>query len=227
MHKILSILYWSLMPINFKGVRGKDNGTPNLFQDFQKHQVFKVCFGNYSLIFANQYSLYDIPNAFPCTHIKESFLFLIKEASFAADTITKLYNWSDAEDKWSWNAQSLLGHPQPNLYSLGSENITEECKERMEEPGPGSCCWIMSSRQDKDAAVMAFQQYGYLKKTWIKTTPVDIPVWMGKISQHPISRWRATENQRQLRKRISPHPWALRLSNIKWSALSISTCEKH
>lgn len=61
-------------------------------------------------------------------------------------------------------------------------------------------CWeIVSSRHDREDAPMKTHHYGWLNKTCIMATTVDMPKWTGKVSQGFILGWKATDNQWMLR----------------------------
>lgn len=54
----------------------------------------------------------------------------------------------------------------------------------------GVCCQIVSSRHNRDAALMKSKQYGFLKKTCTVMTLVDMLRWMKEISRDPTLRCR-------------------------------------
>lgn len=63
-------------------------------------------------------------------------------------------------------------------------------------------CWeIVSSRHDREDVPMKTHHYGWLNKTCIMATTVDMPKWTGKVSQGFILGWKATDNQWMLREK--------------------------
>lgn len=58
----------------------------------------------------------------------------------------------------------------------------------------GICYEIFSSMYDREGIPMKPHHYVLLTKTWTMTTPVDLPTWMGEISQGSTPRSRATRN---------------------------------
>lgn len=49
----------------------------------------------------------------------------------------------------------------------------------------------MSNTNDKHAAPMKSQKYGYLNKTYTVAITADLPMWMDSVSQGSTPEWRA------------------------------------
>lgn len=82
-------------------------------------------------------------------------------------------------------------------------------------------CEIVSPRNDKDTTFMIPQQYGCLSKGWTMTTPTDILIRKGDVSQGPTTEQRIEGNSTLLRGAESvflKHDGPSREPNTKWSA---------
>lgn len=64
----------------------------------------------------------------------------------------------------------ILRHFSSNFYVRLKSDTDQE-----------ACYNIVSSRYDKEAALMKSQQYACIRKTCTMTTPVDISLQMGKV----------------------------------------------
>lgn len=111
--------------------------------------------------------------------------------------------------------------PKPNWYiynttstlktqgtSWGGDHV------RVRGPGPGPSWETVSSRCDREAALIKSQQDDYANRTCIMTTPADMPTWIRELELQAASGcW----------ERQSRHSHLDRSSSPKWSALNIYT----
>lgn len=80
-------------------------------------------------------------------------------------------------------------HLQHNLYTQGSQNITEEGQEDCKNQEDQEVSFKTEfSRYNREAMPMKYQHYGSLNKTRAIITPGDISTWLEVISWDSIPR---------------------------------------
>lgn len=52
---------------------------------------------------------------------------------------------------------------------------------RVRASGPDTCCKIVSSKCDREAVLITYQQYGFINKTCVMTAPADMPLYLRKL----------------------------------------------
>lgn len=104
-----------------------------------------------------------------------------------------------------------------------------EGTESLSEPKDHDACgYIVSFRPDRALTAVKPQWYGYLNRTYIVTTQGDMPVWVGKFSQGPIT-WVKSYRQSMVAKKgknLSAKDKLHRSFDPKRSALSTCAYEQ-